>query len=152
MVAIAPYNQPEQTFERTAQEHKSSISPEVLQEALSLVAARLDITWADWSGEAALRQLKEPVLLIGGGKDAICKTNDLKVLEQAAPTGSKILLIPEADRWAIRYWFHEIAEPVKAWFREHLPAALNGQAAPATVGPGPCPPNDLFACHFCRQS
>ena len=34
-------------------------------------------------------------------------------------------------------WFHEIAEPVKAWFREHLPAALNGQAAPATVGPGP---------------
>ena len=55
-------------------------------------------------------------------------TNDLKALEQAAPAGSKTLLIPEADRWAIRYWFHEIAEPVKAWFREHLPAPLNGQA------------------------
>jgi hypothetical protein len=51
-----------------------------------------------------------------------------RTIEQAAPPGSNTMVIPEADRWAIRYWFHEIAEPVKAWFREHLPAPLNGQA------------------------
>src|SRR5438045_4980961 len=69
VVAIAPHNQPEQVFERMAQEHPSSISPEMLREALETAAARLDIKWSEWSGEAALRQLKEPVLLIGGGKD-----------------------------------------------------------------------------------
>jgi len=62
VVAIGPYNQPEQAFERMAEEHKSSISAEVLHDALEVVAARLDIKWADWSGEAALRQIKRPVL------------------------------------------------------------------------------------------
>ena len=123
VVAIAPYNQPEQAFGRLARVMESCISPEALQEALTLVAARLGIHWADWSGEAALRQLKQPVLLIGGGKDTITSTNDLLALEQAAPAGSKRLLIPEAaDHKVIGYWFHEIEEPVKAWFREHLPA------------------------------
>ena len=128
VVAIAPYNQPEQAFERTAREHQSSISPEVLQDALALVAARVDIKWADWSGEAALRQMKQPVLLIGGGEDTICTTNDLKVLEQAAPSGSKSLLIAEANRWAVRYWFHEISEPVITWFQEHLPTRSEVQS------------------------
>lgn len=67
-----------------------------------------------------MRQLKKPVLLIGGGKDTICTPNDLKVLEQAAPSGSKSVLIPEASRRDVAYWFHEIAEPVKSWFHQHL--------------------------------
>jgi fermentation-respiration switch protein FrsA (DUF1100 family) len=112
-----------------AREMEASISPDVLQEALELVAARLNIKWADWSGEAGLRQLKQPVLLIGGGKDTICSTNDLKTLEQAAPAASKTMLIPEANRQNIRYWFHEIAEPVKAWFAEHLPTPPDGEHA-----------------------
>ncbi len=120
VVAIGPYNRSEQAFERMAEEHKLSISLEVLQEALAVVAARLEIKWADWSGEAALRQLKKPVLLIGGAKDTICTPNDLKVLEQAAPSGSKSVLIREASRRDVAYWFHEIAQPVKSWFHQHL--------------------------------
>ena len=110
-----------------SEEHKSSISSELLHQALEIVAARLDIKWADWSGEAALRQIKRPVLLIGGGKDTLCTTNDLKVLEQAAPPGSKSLLIPEATCRDVPYWFHQIAEPVKTWFDEHLTGLPAGQ-------------------------
>ena len=127
VVAIAPYNQPEQAFARMARQNEASLSSEVLKEASALAAARLDIKWTDWSGETAMRHLKEPVLLIGGGKDAICSTNDLNALEQAAPAGSKRLLIPEADHKVIGYWFNEIEEPVKAWFREHMPAPTDGQ-------------------------
>jgi hypothetical protein len=29
---------------------------------------------------------------------------------------------PEANHGNIRYWFHELAEPVKAWFHEQLAA------------------------------
>ena len=136
VVAIAPYNQPEQAFQRTANEHESSVSSEALRKALASVAARLDIQWTDWSGEAALRQLKQPVLLIGGGKDTICSTNDLKALEQAAPVGSRTLLIPEANHENIGYWFHEIAEPVKAWFQEQFSAVPEGQSeADRTTSP-----------------
>jgi len=53
-------------------------------------------------------------------------TNDLTMLGQAAPAGSNSLLIPDASHQWTGYWFHEIAEPVKAWFTERLPApALN---------------------------
>jgi len=127
VVALAPYNQPEQAFERMAREHNSSISPLALQEAMSLVAARLDIHWADWSGAAALRQITMPVLLVGGGKDNISSTDDLKALKQTAPPGSKSLLVADADHGSIGYWFHEIAEPIKAWFHEHLPGLPAGQ-------------------------
>jgi pimeloyl-ACP methyl ester carboxylesterase len=127
VVAIAPYNQPEQAFERMAKEQNSSISPPALQEALSLVAARLDIHWADWSGAAALRQITVPVLLVGGGNDNISSTDDLKALEQTAPPGSKSLLVADADHGGIGYWFHEIAEPIKAWFHGHLPELSAGQ-------------------------
>lgn len=137
VVAIAPHNQLEQTFERLARERKASLSPDVLQDALGLVAARLDIKWADWSGEAAARQLKEPVLLIGGGKDTVTSTNDLKALEQAAPAGSKVLLVPEANHRDIAYWFHEIEEPVKAWFHAHLPLRSDGQTDKAAAAQKP---------------
>src|SRR5205814_10561686 len=84
--------------------------------------------WADWSAATALHQLKEPVLLIGGGKDTICSTNDLHVFEEAAPSGSKAILVPEANHWRVGYSFHEIAEPVTAWFRGHLSAAPAGRS------------------------
>ena len=136
VVAIAPYNQQEKTFERLAKEGKASIPPDVLKDALGLVAARLDIKWADWSSEAAVRQLKHPVLLIGGGNDTICTTNDLTMLQQAAPSGSKSILIPEANHGNIRYWVHEIAEPVKAWFHEQL-AALPAESVQARKAMSP---------------
>src|SRR6266568_2436503 len=79
------------------------------------------------SRRLVLRQIKKPLLLIGGGKDTICTSVRLNMLQQAAPAGSKSLLIPEANRWAVTYWFHEIAEPVKAWFHEHLPGLPDGQ-------------------------
>ena len=47
---------------------------------------------------------------------------DLALLTQAAPPGSKSLLNPDASHGDIGYWFHETAEPVKAWLQQHLDA------------------------------
>ncbi len=125
VVAIAPNRQPELAFARTAQDRKMSVKPEVLKGALDRAATRLGINWPDWSSEAAVRQLKHPVLLIGGGKDDISTVEDLHLLEQAAPAGSKTLLIPNATRREIPYWFHEIAQPVKSWFGAQLRADIH---------------------------
>lgn len=120
VVAIAPYNQPNQAIERMARDSKATISPEIMHQALTLAADRLNIQWADWSGEAAIRQLQWPILLVGGGNDSISNTEDMHVLGQAAPPGSKCLLVPAVDHQNIGYWFPEIAEPVKAWFQTHM--------------------------------
>ena len=68
VVAIAPYDQPEQAFARMAKAGGIHIEPGVLHAALRLAETKLGIGWTDWSGTAAVRQLKQPVFLIGGGK------------------------------------------------------------------------------------
>ncbi len=99
---------------------KMPVSQKTLQPALDLVATKLDLNWKDWSGEAAMRQLKEPVLLIGGGKDTISPPADLEALKRAAPPGTDSLLVPEANHYIVGYCFHEIAGAVKAWFQARL--------------------------------
>src|SRR6185369_13443309 len=77
VVAIAAYDQPEEAFVRFAQEMKIPVSIKVLEQALELVASRLDLRWADWSGRTAMEHLSTPVFLIGGGRDTISPPGDL---------------------------------------------------------------------------
>ena len=120
VVAIAPYNRPEEAFVRFAKEMKVPVSARALEAALGLVASKLELNWADLSGEKAARRISEPVLLIGGEKDMISPPADLLEIKQAAAAGTKVLLIPEANHFVIGFWFHEIAEPVKEWFHARL--------------------------------
>lgn len=122
IVAIAAYNHPQDALGRLAREMNAPLKPAVLRKATALAAAWLDLDWAELSGEYALRRLTVPVLLIGGGKDAISPLSDLAALMRAAPPGSQRLLIPEANHAVVGFWFHQLAEPVNAWFKEHLPA------------------------------
>jgi len=87
---------------------------------MALVSARLEMNWSDYSGERAVKQMKQPVLLIGGGKDTISPPADLAVLSSNAPPSSKTIMVPVADHYMLPYFFQELDQPVKAWFREHL--------------------------------
>jgi pimeloyl-ACP methyl ester carboxylesterase len=120
VVAIAAYDRPEEALVRFAQEMKIPVSPKLLDQALALVAAQLDLSWSDWSGQAALHHMTRPVFLIGGGKDSISPPEDLEALKAAAPAGTKTLLIPDANHFVVGYWFQDIADPVKDWFEEKL--------------------------------
>ncbi len=120
VVSIAPYNQPVVAFARFARELRLPISDSVLAKAMAIAAAKLDLKWADWSGEKAVRQIKGPVLFIGGGKDNISPGAEVEQLEQAAPSGSKAIIIQGANHFAIGFWLHELEEPVKAWFETHM--------------------------------
>jgi pimeloyl-ACP methyl ester carboxylesterase len=120
VTAIAPFNQPQDALTRFARDIKFRISPVVLSNAMALVSARLEMNWSDYSGERAVKQMKQPVLLIGGGKDTISPPADLAVLSSNAPPGSKTIMVPVADHYMLPYFFQELDQPVKAWFREHL--------------------------------
>jgi pimeloyl-ACP methyl ester carboxylesterase len=128
VVAVAPYNHPEDAILRLAREFKIPITLGAAEKAVALSAARLDLKWADWSGAAAIRQVRVPVLLIGGGKDSISRPDDLAALQNAAAGESKLILIPIADHFVISMWFQELADPVRKWFQTRLvPASISAQ-------------------------
>jgi pimeloyl-ACP methyl ester carboxylesterase len=122
VVAIAPYNQLEETLGRFITEFKMPVPQTLAQRCLALGATELNLKWTDWSAENALAHLKQPVFLIGGGKDNICPPKDLDTLTKASPPGSKNLQVPPADHISVGVCFHVIGEPVKTWFNEHLVA------------------------------
>ncbi|HEX5222702.1 MAG TPA: alpha/beta fold hydrolase [Verrucomicrobiae bacterium] len=121
VVGLAPYNQPPETFERLAKALKVPISRRSTQKATVLAAERLQLNWADWAGETAMRQLQVPVLLIGGGKDTVCPPEDLLRLREVAAAGSaKVRVIEQANHFSLPMAMHLTSEPIEAWFQETL--------------------------------
>jgi len=120
VVAIAPYNKMDEAIPRFARELKWPFSTNKLEKAIALAEPQLGIRWEDWTAAGAVAEMKVPVLFIGGGKDGICTTNDLELLTQAAPAGSRKILIKEANHFVIGFWFQELSQPVKEWFGERL--------------------------------
>jgi pimeloyl-ACP methyl ester carboxylesterase len=129
VVAIAPYNNPEDAAQRLAKELKIPVSTNALRGALKIAAKRLDLTWSDWSGDAAVKKLKEPVLLIGGGHDRICLPADIETLKKDAPAGSKVIMVPDVNHFVLGYLLHILADPVKTWFADHLETTATNATA-----------------------
>jgi pimeloyl-ACP methyl ester carboxylesterase len=128
VVAVAPYNHPDQAFERLARELRIPITRRAADQAVALAAAKLDLNWADWSGEAAIRQVQAPVLLVGGGRDKISRPDDIAALQRAGAGEVRTIMIPGADHVAVPLWFHELGDPVQSWFKTHL------ESVPETPG------------------
>jgi pimeloyl-ACP methyl ester carboxylesterase len=120
VVAVSPVNQIEAAFTKQAEGMRPAPSPETVRQALALVADRLGIQWTDWSGETALRQMREPVLFIRGDHDSLCSAEDLKTMQQAAPAGSQSIEVAGADRLRAQFFFQELTAPVTNWFAAHL--------------------------------
>ena len=120
VVALAPVDRIDQAFTAIEQSMKDPASPALLQQAMELAAKKLDLNWSDWSGESAVRQLKQPVFFISGGDDSMSPPADITRLEKAAPAGSKQLQIAGVIHRVAIYSVSDLAEPVINWFQEHL--------------------------------
>lgn len=123
VIAMAPYNQPTEAFERLAQVLKIPISQRTAQKAATLAAERLQLKWPDWAGEVAMQQLRVPALLIGGGKDAISRPEDLVRLKSVAGSRVKVLEIAPADHFSLPMAMHALSQPIEAWLQSNLTAA-----------------------------
>jgi pimeloyl-ACP methyl ester carboxylesterase len=121
VVAIAPYNKPDEAIPRFAKEMQWPFSTNKLARAVALAEPLLGIKWSDWTAAGAVADMKAPALFIGGGKDGICPPADLQLLKQAAPAGSEKILIPEANHFVIGFWFQDLSKPVQEWFSQCLP-------------------------------
>ena len=133
VVAIAPYNRPDEAIVRCAKALKISIPDRIARKALARASTTLDLKWTDWSGEAAIMHIKRPMLLIGASKDTICPPEDIATMSEAAANGSKSIVIPEANHQVLGMWLHQLSEPVTSWFNDHLQGRL--QASVETRAP-----------------
>lgn len=120
VVGMAPYNQPSETFERLTKALKIPLSHRAAQKAAVLAAERLQLNWADWAGETAMRQLRVPTLLIGAGKDTVCPAEDLLRLREAAAGSVKIRVIDGPNHFSLPMAMHLLQEPIEAWLKENL--------------------------------
>jgi pimeloyl-ACP methyl ester carboxylesterase len=129
VVAIAPYNHPAEAIVRFAEMEKLPVPKKTIRGAMAAAAAKLELDWNDWSGEAGMRRLKQPVLLISGGEDPVCRPEDIRALKQATSGESKCIVLPKANHYVVGFSVQELAEPVTAWFREHMEPAATGERA-----------------------
>jgi pimeloyl-ACP methyl ester carboxylesterase len=120
VVAIAPYNQPDDAIARFAEMENVPIPRRLVRSAAASAGVKLDLKWRDWSAEAAMRRLRQPVLLVGGGKDTVSRPEDILKLKQASGGESKSLEVPEANHYAVGLWMQDLAGPITTWFRERL--------------------------------
>ena len=127
VVAIAPYDQPDTAIIRCADALKISVPERIAQKALQRAAAALGMKWAEWSGEQAVKNTRGPILIIGAGKDTICPPEEIALLSEAAPQGSRSIIVPEANHQVLGMWLHGLGEPVKEWFAEHLQGGLQAK-------------------------
>lgn len=120
VVALAPYDQPEHAFERVAELLKIPVSPRTVQKATAMAAKRLDLNWADWSGTAAIRQVKVPVLLLSGEYDSVSRPDDLIRLRFAAGGLCKLTQLDGADHVSLPMRFSDLHGPITNWLQTHL--------------------------------
>jgi dienelactone hydrolase len=92
-VAVAPYNNVNEALQRMARQAGTDIPRDLLHRALARVATRLDINWSDWSGEAAMRRLTKPFLLVCGTNDSICTPLDVGILKRSSPASTQTLVV-----------------------------------------------------------
>jgi pimeloyl-ACP methyl ester carboxylesterase len=126
VVAIAPFDDPRDAIERFSREMKIHITRRAVEKATVLAAEKMDINWSDWTGEAAMRQVHMPVLLIGGGKDTISRPDDIAAMQKTAAGETSVIEIPAANHAVIELWFHELSDPVLTWFQQKLGSPATG--------------------------
>lgn len=120
VATIAPYNHPDDAIVRFVAMTRIPVPQKSVRAAAATVATKLDLKWNEWSAETAMRKIQCPVFLISGEKDPICQRDDIEALKRAATCSTKSLEIAGADHIVLGALFHELTEPLKNWFGEHL--------------------------------
>ncbi len=127
VVAMAPYNHPEEALVRFAQAMKIPVGRKTLNAAMHVSAAKLDLNWSELSGEFAMRHLAQPVLFVGGDKDTVSPPSDLESLQELASGPTKRIMIADANHFVIGFCFEQLAGPITAWLNEYVSAPIDAR-------------------------
>ena len=124
VIAIAPYNQPDEAIARFAKMMDLPLSQKTVRAGTSRAAAKMNLKWKEWSAESSIRRAKCRVLLVGGEEDPICPPEDIRALERAANESgtvrAKSIVVPQANHFVVGMSMGFLNRPIKAWLNAHL--------------------------------
>ena len=115
VVAIAPFNEPRETFKRMTAALKLPILARTINAGLTRAAQRTSIDWSEINGAETLRRLTRPIFILGGENDSIVTPDDLAFLHSVAPERSELLVEPRANHDVISFLWSEFEKPVVDW-------------------------------------
>ena len=120
VTAISPYWDPGTGMEEYLRTFEPELSTNTDHQAAGLVARQLAAKWPDLTTVSAVRGLKQPVLLVRGGRDELCSGEDLSRLLAAAPNGSRFKEVPLANHLVTGICISQLEGTVTNWFGTHL--------------------------------
>ena len=115
VVAIAPYNQPDEAMVRFVKMQRLHVPERVVRSGAYSAAYRLDVNWNELSGEVAMRHITQPVLLIGGEADIVSRPADLQAMERAAVGQTEIVIVPHAEHPVIGFSMETLLPKIIEW-------------------------------------
>jgi pimeloyl-ACP methyl ester carboxylesterase len=120
VTAISPYWDPGTGMEEYLKTFEPELSASTDHKAAGLVARQLAAKWPDLTTVSAVRGLKQPVLLVRGEQDELCRREDLSRLLAAAPNGSRFKEVPLANHLVTGICISQLEGTVTNWFGTHL--------------------------------
>jgi pimeloyl-ACP methyl ester carboxylesterase len=115
VVAIAPYNQPEEAMVRFVEMQNLHVPERVVRGGAYSAAYRLNLKWDELSGEAAMRRITQPVLLIGGDADTVSRPEDLRAMQSVAAGKTKTVIVPGAVHQTIGFRIDTLLPEITDW-------------------------------------
>jgi uncharacterized protein len=122
VIAIAPYNQPDEAMVRFVSMMGLHVPSAVVRSGAYSAAYRLNVKWNEFSGEAAMRRIAQPVFLIGGGQDVVSRPEDIRTMRSAAPGNVEVLILPDCVHQIIGFSMEQLLAPITGWL------ARNGES------------------------
>jgi pimeloyl-ACP methyl ester carboxylesterase len=98
----------------------AKISDATFASAVARAAKKGHFSWSDGDVLAAMPKLTSPVLLVHGEKDRWLSPDNSRRLIDAAPEGSKLILLADDDHLILSMRLANVAEEVQTWFETYL--------------------------------
>lgn len=120
VAAISPYLNPRVAVDRYLKTFAPTLTRRMDRKAARAAASRLAAEFPDLDTETAVRRIKHPILFVRGEYDEVCFKEDLNRFQAAAPPGSEVKEVPNANHLFTGMSISQLRNPVTKWFRSQL--------------------------------
>lgn len=126
IVALEPFSNAETAVVEfahgVAPKEAAKISEGTFKAGVAGAARRGKFSWAEGDVLAAMERVKAPVLFYHGAKDRWLSPDNSRRLVAKAPSGSKLVILPDDDHILLSMRLGSIVPDVRAWFDRNLAA------------------------------
>jgi pimeloyl-ACP methyl ester carboxylesterase len=115
VVAIAPYAVLSNAVLNIGTDYAGWVPEWTVKSGLRNLPALLEVDPQQLDTISVLKDRPVPALFIAAAEDKVATSAEVKLLQQTASPGSKLIIVPDASHEAVTYYFDVLAGPVRDW-------------------------------------